>query len=116
MIEKEPITVILSERGWIRAMSGHRDLASADTLKFKEGDGPMIAFHAQTTAKLLLAPETGRIFPLGEAHLTGGSGFGHPVRWLLDVVGTGPNVALMPGDRLAGGSGKSGSGHADTSG
>ena len=46
MIEREPVTVILSERGWIRAMSGHRDLAAADTLKFKEGDGPQFAFHA----------------------------------------------------------------------
>src|SRR3546814_4304576 len=82
MIEKEPITVILSERGWIRAMSGHRDLASADTLKFKEGDGPMIAFHAQTTDKLLLATETGRIFTLGADKLPGGRGFGDPVRSL----------------------------------
>jgi topoisomerase-4 subunit A len=96
MIEKEPITVILSERGWIRAMSGHRDLASADTLKFKEGDGPMIAFHAQTTDKLLLATETGRIFTLGADKLPGGRGFGDPVRSLLDMDGTGAIVALMP--------------------
>ncbi|WP_327752158.1 DNA topoisomerase IV subunit A [Sphingobium sp. SJ10-10] len=96
MIEKEPITVILSERGWIRAMSGHRDLASADTLKFKEGDGPMIAFHAQTTDKLLLATETGRIFTLGADKLPGGRGFGDPVRSLVDMDGTGNIVALMP--------------------
>ncbi|AEG48102.1 DNA topoisomerase IV, A subunit [Sphingobium chlorophenolicum L-1] len=96
MIEKEPITVILSERGWIRAMSGHRDLASADTLKFKEGDGPMIAFHAQTTDKLLLATETGRIFTLGADKLPGGRGFGDPVRSLVDMDGTGQIVALMP--------------------
>ncbi len=55
MIEREPITVILSQRGWIRAMKGHVDLASTETLKFKEGDGPAYAFHAQTTDKLLLA-------------------------------------------------------------
>jgi topoisomerase-4 subunit A len=96
MIEKEPITVILSERGWIRAMSGHRDLASADTLKFKEGDGPMIAFHAQTTDKLLLATETGRIFTLGADKLPGGRGFGDPVRSLVDMDGTGNIVALLP--------------------
>ena len=41
MIEREPITVILSQRGWIRAMKGHNDLASAEALKFKEGDGPL---------------------------------------------------------------------------
>ncbi|WP_340264307.1 DNA topoisomerase IV subunit A [Sphingobium mellinum] len=96
MIEKEPITVILSERGWIRAMSGHRDLASADTLKFKEGDGPMIAFHAQTTDKLLLATSTGRVFTLGADKLPGGRGFGDPVRSLVDMDDQGQIVALLP--------------------
>src|SRR6187402_687340 len=51
MIEREPISVILSQRGWVRAMKGHIDLASAEALKFKEGDGPAFAFHAQTTDK-----------------------------------------------------------------
>ena len=56
MIEREPITVILSQRGWIRAMKGHVDAGRVRaTLKFKEGDGPRFAFHAQTTDKLLLA-------------------------------------------------------------
>jgi topoisomerase-4 subunit A len=59
MIEREPVTVIMSKRGWIRAMRGHVELASAETLKFKEGDGPAFAFHAQTTDKLLLASPTG---------------------------------------------------------
>ncbi|ALR22655.1 DNA topoisomerase IV subunit A [Sphingobium baderi] len=96
MIEREPITVILSERGWIRAMSGHRDLASADTLKFKEGDGPMIAFHAHTTDKLLLATETGRIYTLGADKLPGGRGFGDPVRMMVDMDNEGGIVALLP--------------------
>jgi topoisomerase-4 subunit A len=96
MIEKEPITVILSERGWIRAMSGHRDLAAADTLKFKEGDGPMIAFHAQTTDKLLLATSSGRFFTLGADKLPGGRGFGDPVRSLVDMDNEGAIIALMP--------------------
>ncbi|SCW90079.1 topoisomerase-4 subunit A [Sphingobium faniae] len=96
MIEREPITVILSERGWIRGMSGHRDLASADTLKFKEGDGPMIAFHAQTTDKLLLATETGRIYTLGADKLPGGRGFGDPVRMMVDMDNEGGIVALLP--------------------
>src|SRR3546814_4409836 len=60
MIEREPITVILSAKGWVRAMKGHGDLGSADALKFKEGDGPAFAFHAQTTDKLLLATDNGR--------------------------------------------------------
>ncbi len=96
MIEREPITVVLSERGWIRALGGHRDLASADTLKFKEGDGPMIAFHAQTTDKLLLATSSGRIFTLGADKLPGGRGFGDPVRSLVDMDDQGGIVALMP--------------------
>ncbi|MFX7820772.1 hypothetical protein ABTK26_20865, partial [Acinetobacter baumannii] len=53
MIEREPITVILSQRGWARAMKGHVALDS--DFKFKEGDGPAFAFHAQTTDKLLFA-------------------------------------------------------------
>ena len=96
MIEREPITVILSERGWIRAMSGHRDLAAADTLKFKEGDGPKIAFHAQTTDKLLLATSSGRIFTLGADRLPGGRGFGDPVRSLVDMDDQGDIVTLFP--------------------
>ena len=96
MIEREPITVILSERGWIRAMSGHRDLAAADTLKFKEGDGPQFAFHAYTTDKLLLATSTGRVFTLSSDKLPGGRGFGDPVRSLVDMDNEGAIVALMP--------------------
>ena len=99
MIEREPITVVLSERGWIRALTGHRDLASADTLKFKEGDGPMIAFHAQTTDKLLLATSAGRIFTLGADRLPGGRGFGDPVRSLVDMDDQGQIVALLPARR-----------------
>ncbi len=96
MIEREPITVILSERGWVRAMSGHRDLAAADTLKFKEGDGPQFAFHAYTTDKLLLATSTGRVFTLSSDKLPGGRGFGDPVRSLVDMDNEGAIVALMP--------------------
>ena len=57
MIDREPVSVVCSRMGWIRAMKGHVELASAETLKFKEGDGPAFAFHAQTTDKLLLAAE-----------------------------------------------------------
>jgi topoisomerase-4 subunit A len=87
MIEREPITVILSQRGWIRAMKGHVDLASAETLKFKEGDGPAFAFHAQTTDKLLLAAENGRFYTLAADKLPGGRGFGEPVRAMVDLDG-----------------------------
>jgi len=96
MIEREPITVILSQRGWIRAMKGHGDLASADTLKFKEGDGPLFAFHAQTTDKLLLAADNGRFYTLAADKLPGGRGFGEPVRLMVDVEGEAGFAALLP--------------------
>ncbi|MDB5679464.1 DNA topoisomerase IV subunit A [Sphingomonas bacterium] len=95
MIEREPITVILSQRGWIRAMKGHAELASADAMKFKEGDGPRFAFHAQTTDKLLLAAETGRFYTLAADKLPGGRGFGEPVRLLIDLDGEVPITALL---------------------
>jgi len=103
MIEREPITVILSQRGWIRAMKGHIDLASADALKFKEGDGPGFAFHAQTTDKILLAAENGRFFTLAADKLPGGRGFGEPVRLMIDLEGETGVAALFPAsiaDRL----------------
>ncbi|MCR5869995.1 MULTISPECIES: DNA topoisomerase IV subunit A [unclassified Sphingomonas] len=96
MIEREPITVILSQRGWIRAMKGHAELASADTAKFKEGDGPLIAFHAQTTDKLLLAAENGRFYTLAADKLPGGRGFGEPVRLMIDLDGGTGIVGLFP--------------------
>ncbi|MDB5681107.1 MAG: parC, partial [Sphingomonas bacterium] len=95
MIEREPITVILSQRGWIRAMRGHAELASADAMKFKEGDGPRFAFHAQTTDKLLLAAETGRFYTLAADKLPGGRGFGEPVRLMIDLDGEVPITALF---------------------
>lgn len=88
MIEKEPITVILSQKGWIRGAKGHVDLGpdgkGAD-FKFKEGDGPAFALHAQTTDKLLIAAENGRFFTLGCDKLPGARGFGEPVRNTLDI-------------------------------
>jgi len=95
MIEREPITVILSQRGWIRAMRGHNDLSSPEALKFKEGDGPAFAFHAQTTDKLLLAAANGRFFTLGADRLPGGRGFGEPVRAMIDLDGGVGIVALL---------------------
>ncbi len=90
MIEREPITVIMSQRGWVRAMKGHVALDTAEALKFKEGDGPAFAFHAQTTDKILLVAEDGRFFTLGGDKLPGGRGFGEPVRLMIDLPdGTG---------------------------
>jgi topoisomerase-4 subunit A len=96
MIEREPITVIMSKRGWVRAMRGHADLATPEAMKFKEGDGPAFAFHAQTTDKILLAAENGRFYTLAADRLPGGRGFGEPVRLMIDMEGEGSIVALMP--------------------
>jgi topoisomerase IV subunit A len=85
MIEREPITVIMSQRGWVRAMKGHVALDNAEALKFKDGDGPAFAFHAQTTDKILLAAEDGRFFTLAGDKLPGGRGFGEPVRLMIDL-------------------------------
>lgn len=101
MIEREPITVILSQRGWIRAMKGHVELASAETLKFKEGDGPFLAFHAQTTDKLLLAADNGRFYTLAGDKLPGGRGFGEPVRLMIDLDGGTGIVGLLPASAAA---------------
>ncbi len=103
MIEREPITVIMSQRGWVRAMKGHVALDTAEALKFKEGDGPAFAFHAQTTDKLLLAAEDGRFFTLGADKLPGGRGFGEPVRLMIDLPDGIGIVNLFPartGERI----------------
>jgi topoisomerase-4 subunit A len=83
MIDREPITVICSRMGWIRAMKGHVDLALEQ--KFKDGDGPRFAFHAETTDKILLVAENGRFFTLLGANLPGGRGMGEPVRLMVDL-------------------------------
>jgi len=96
MIEREPITVILSKRGWIRAMRGHVEVTNAEALKFKEGDG--LAFpllHAHTTDKLLLATSDGRFYTLAADKLPGGRGFGEPVKAMVDIEGEGNIVALF---------------------
>ena len=84
MIDREPITVICSKMGWIRAMKGHVDLGQEQ--KFKDGDGPRFAFHAETTDKILLVAENGRFFTLLGANLPGGRGMGEPVRLMVDLA------------------------------
>lgn len=83
MIEKEPVTVILSAKGWIRAAKGH--VALDGDFKFKEGDGPAFALHCQTTDKLLVAVDNGRFYTLGADKLPGARGFGEPIRTMVDI-------------------------------
>jgi len=85
MIEKEPITVILSQRGWIRAMKGHLALEQVGDLKWREADGPFIHFHAQTTDRLALFASNGRVYTLAGDKLPSARGFGEPVRLFIDL-------------------------------
>ncbi len=96
MIEKEPVTVILSKRGWIRAQRGHVAADQWAEFKFKEGDELAFAVHAQTTDKLLLAASDGRFYTLGADKLPGGRGFGEPVRLMLDIDNDASIAALIP--------------------
>jgi topoisomerase-4 subunit A len=103
MIEREPITVILSQRGWIRAIKAHLDEAEVAALKFKEGDALGFHFHALTTDKILLAASNGRFYTLAADRLPGGRGFGEPVRLMVDIESEGNIAALfkaVPGARL----------------
>jgi len=87
MIDREPITVVCSKMGWIRAMKGH--IALDQELKFKDGDGPAQIFHAETTDKIMLFGTNGRFYTLAAATLPGGRGMGEPVRLIVDL----PNEA-----------------------
>ncbi|MGB1552587.1 MAG: DNA topoisomerase IV subunit A [Candidatus Puniceispirillaceae bacterium] len=93
LIEKEAITVICSEKGWIRAMKGHLDLAGE--FKFKEGDGPLFALHAETTDKLLVFAQNGRFYTLSCDRLPKGRGFGEPLNLMVDVPVDTPLVSLI---------------------
>ena len=84
-IEKEPLTVILSTMGWIRAAKGHLDLNSLD-LKFKEGDELQTAFHAMSTDKINLFTSRGKMFTLLARDLPSARGFGESVRMMADIA------------------------------
>jgi len=83
MIEREPITVVCSAKGWIRSMKGH--LGSDADIKYKEGDSERFILHAETTDKLILFATDGRFFTLAADKLPGGRGHGEPLRLLIDM-------------------------------
>ena len=87
MIEREPITVVCSRMGWVRAMKGHIDLGTE--LKFRDGDEGRFLLHAETTDKLLIFSSAGRVYTLSAANLPGGRGLGEPLRLMVDL----PNEA-----------------------
>ncbi len=83
MIEKEPVTVVISEKGWVRALKGH--IADTSGLQFKEGDALKVAFPAQTTDKVLIVTTGGKVYTLGADKLPGGRGHGEPLRIMVDM-------------------------------
>ncbi len=82
-VVREPITVVLSQKGWIRALKGHVDDITG--LKFKEGDEAAHAIFAETTDKVLFAASDGRVFTLAGDRLPGGRGQGEPIRLHIDL-------------------------------
>ena len=93
LVEREAITVICSEKGWIRAMKGHLELDTK--FKYKEGDGPGFFLHAETTDKILLFAENGRFYTLAGDKLPRGRGFGEPVSLMVDLPADIDIVRLM---------------------
>ncbi|WP_442578051.1 DNA topoisomerase IV subunit A [Mesorhizobium sp. ASY16-5R] len=83
MIEKEPVTVVVSAKGWLRAMKGH--LTDLSLLTFKEGDSLKLAFPAQTTDKILVFTTGGKFYTIGADRLPGGRGHGEPIRIIVDM-------------------------------
>ena len=96
MIDKEPVTVVCSEKGWIRSMKGH--MADTSALSFKEGDKGKFAIHAQTTDKILALASSGRFYTLDVNKLPGGRGHGEPLRLMVDVDAADAIVALFVHD------------------
>ncbi len=98
LIVKEPVTVVLSEKGWIRALKGHNQ--KLDDLKFKEGDELALSLECQTTDKVILMASGGRAFTIGADKLPGGRGHGEPIRLNLDVPESETIVSmLIPQDK-----------------
>ena len=93
MIEKEPVTIVCSEKSWIRAMKGH--IEDATTLSYKDGDQGKFVLNAQSTDKIMLFSSSGKFFTLEAGKLPGGRGHGEPVRLMADLDSTDSIVALF---------------------
>ncbi|GJD95075.1 DNA topoisomerase IV subunit A [Methylobacterium iners] len=94
MVEREPITVIVSNKGWVRALKGH--VADLSTVTFKGDDGLKLGFPSETTAKVLVLASNGKVFTLDASKLPGGRGFGDPIRLMVDFDDGTEIVAALP--------------------
>ncbi|MEJ0025284.1 MAG: DNA topoisomerase IV subunit A [Rhizomicrobium sp.] len=100
-VEKEPITVVLSEKGWLRSFKGHME--ENDSVKYREGDKRKFWIHAQTTDKLMLFSTDGRFFTLEASRLPGGRGNGEAIRTFIDLPPDADIVTMfahVPGRKL----------------
>jgi len=95
MIEREPVTVLCSAKGWIRAIKG-QNAATAAEVKYKDGDGPRFQVPAETTDKLLVFATNGRFYTLGADKLPGGRGHGEPLRLMIDLDNDHDILGLFP--------------------
>ncbi len=93
MVDKEPLTIICSAKGWIRSMKGH--LEDASSLAYKEGDEGKHIIHAQSTDKVLMMATSGKFYTLDAAKLPGGRGYGEPIRLMVDMEATDEVAALF---------------------
>ena len=94
MIEREPLTIVVSQKGWIRALKGQvADLSGAT---FKGDDGLKTSFFAETTSKILVLASDGKVFTLDAAKLPGGRGQGEPIRLMADIDESAAIVAVWP--------------------
>jgi topoisomerase-4 subunit A len=98
MVVREPITIVVSEKGWIRALRGHQ--ADISGIVFKTDDGPKFAFPAETTSKILVFATNGRFYTIDASKLPGGRGHGEPVRLYADME---QDVELISAFRYQGG-------------
>ena len=93
MVEREPITVVVSEKGWIRALRGH--VTDLSGVTFKTDDSLKFAFPAETTSKILVFATNGRFYTLDGSKLPGGRGHGEPVRLFIDLEQTHDLIAVF---------------------
>jgi topoisomerase-4 subunit A len=93
LVEREPITVVVSEKGWIRTLRG--TITDLSSIAFKTDDGPKFAFAAETTSKCLVFATNGRFYTLDAAKLPGGRGHGEPIRLFIDLEQEAELVAVF---------------------
>jgi topoisomerase-4 subunit A len=101
VVDREPVTIVCSDKGWIRALKGH--VQESDDVRYKEGDRGRFFLHAETTDKLLVFGTNGRFYTIGADKLPGGRGHGEPIRLMIDLGNDQDIVALLvhaPGRKL----------------